>query len=355
MGWMEGEEVRGGYPTMEYLALDGLERMRAAVDGLAPRPPIYHLFGLRPTATSAYSTTFVMPASPWLQTAFGVFLPGVAALLADAPLGCAVLTELGPGAIAVTSDLTLNYLRPMYASSGQLSCEARPIEVGRRLGLAEALIKDGNGNAIAHSTTRCFIQQFPAPERTEFPPVEHPVYGTPDPHERPMTAGFIPRETLATTGFIELCDMIRRGEAPTPPFVQLIGMEPAKAAEGTFSTVVESSPWFTSPAGTVYGGFLAFLVDAVLGGAFATVLPPDSTYAALDLKVTFVRPVMPDGRRLEASATVVHRGRSLVVADAQIVNADGKVVVRATSSAAVMEGRSWARAVIDEAESVESA
>jgi uncharacterized protein (TIGR00369 family) len=355
MGWMEDEPVRGGYPTMEFLAYDGLERMQAAVDGLMPRPPIYHLFGLKPTATSRASTTFVMPASPWLQTAFGVFLPGVAALLADAPLGSAVLTELGPGPIAVTSDLTLNYLRPMYPSSGLLSCQARPIDVGRRLGLAEALIEDAGGNVIAHSTTRCFIQNLPVPERLELPPVESPAYDTPDPHERLMTAGFIPPEVLGTTGFIELCEMVARGELPTPPFAQLIGMEPAVAAEGTFSTSVQASPWFTSPAGTVYGGFLAFLADSVLGGAFATVIPPNSTYAALDLKVSFLRPVMPDGRRLTASATVVHRGRSLVVADAEIRNADGKVVVKATSSAAVLEGRSWTRAVIDEAENREPA
>lgn len=355
MGWMDEEPVRGGYPAYEFLAFDGLERMQAALDGRWPWPPTYHLFGLKPTQSSAESTTFEMPASPWLQTAFGVFLPGVAALLADAPLGCAVLTELGPGAIAVTSDLTLNYLRPMYASSGQLTCEARPIEVGRRLGLAEALIQDGNSNVIAHSTTRCFIQNFPVPERTELPVFEPPVYETPDPHERPLTAGLIPRNIITTTGFIELCEMVRRGDAPRPPFSELIDLEPAVAAEGTFSSAVASSPWFTSPAGTVYGGFLAFFADAVLGGAFATVIPAGSTYAALDLKVSFLRPVMPDGRRLTASATVVHRGRSLVVADAQILNADGKVVVKATSSAAVLEGRSWTRAVIDEAENMEVA
>jgi len=59
---------------------------------------------------------------------------------------------------------------------------------------------------------------------------------------------------------------------------------------------------------------------------------------------------MPDGQELRASASVIHRGRSLVVAEGQIVNASGKVVVKATSSAAVMEGRSWMRSVIDEAE-----
>jgi acyl-coenzyme A thioesterase PaaI-like protein len=58
---------------------------------------------------------------------------------------------------------------------------------------------------------------------------------------------------------------------------------------------------------------------------------------------------MPDGRAITATADVVHRGKTLVVADSEVVNADGKVVVKATSSAAVMEGRSWIPAVIDDA------
>lgn len=349
MPWLEDEPVRGSYPSLQFLALSGLERMQASLRGQMPAPPIHHLFGLAPESSDAASTTFVMPSSPWLQTALGVFLPGTAALLADAPLGSAVLTELGPGQIAVTSDLTLNYLRPMYPNSGLLSARARPIEVGRRLGLAEAIIKDGTGKTLAHSTTRCFIQNYPIPEPGDLPPVEEPAYHSPDPYERPLTTGTIPPGVWASKSFIEICEMVRNGELPTPPFAQLFGFSLPIAKEGYFESSVPSSPWFSSPAGTTYGGFLAYLADSVLAGAVNTVVPPQSVFASLDLKVSFLRPVMPDGRLMTASASVIHRGRSLVVAEGQIVNADGKVVVKATTSAAVMEGRSWMRAVIDEA------
>ncbi|MBA2726313.1 MAG: PaaI family thioesterase [Actinobacteria bacterium] len=351
MTWLDDEPVRGGYPSIEFLALSGLERMEAAGKGLMPKPPIHHLFGLTPATLDQDTSTFVMPSSPWLQSGAGVFLPGVAALLADAPLGSAILTALGPGEIAVTSDLTLNYLRPLYPNSGQLSAHARSIDVGRRLGLAEAVVEDGSGQRIAHSTTRCFIRSFPVTRVDGPPPVEHPVYDSPDPHERPLTTGIVPAEIWATKSFIEICDLMGEGELPLPPFVKLFGLSGPVAKEGYFETTASSSPWFSSPAGTIYGGFLAFMADSVLAGAVNTVIPANSTFASLDLKVSFLRPVMPDGRPITAGATVIHRGRSLVVAEGQIVNADGKVVVRAASSAAVMEGRSWMRAVIDEAES----
>lgn len=345
---MDHEPVRGGYPSLEFLALSGIDRMRAAAKGLMPRPPIHHLFGLTPLSSSVAQTTFVMPVSPWLQSAFGVCMPGTVALLADAPLGSAVLTSLGPGQIAVTSDLTINYLRPIYPSSDRLTARARPIEVGRRLGLAEALIEDGNGDVVAHSTTRCFVRDFPVPEAAAIPPVEEPVYDTPDPYLRPLTVSVLPPEVIATKPFLEICDAIAEGEYDPPPFAELFGLRGPQVKEGFFQSSAASSPWYTSPAGTIYGGFLAYLADSVLAGAMSTVTPPTSTLGALDLKVSFLRPVMPDGRLITATANVIHRGKTLVVAESEIVNEDGKAVVRATSSAAILEGRSWSRTVIDD-------
>jgi uncharacterized protein (TIGR00369 family) len=349
MSWLETEPVRGSYPSIEFLALTGIDRMRASSKGLMPKPPIHHLFGLTPLSSSVAQTTFVMPASPWLQSAAGVFLPGTTALLADAPLGSAILTALGPGQIAITSDLTINHLRPSYPSSGKLTARARPIEVGRRLGLSEALIEDARGDVVAHSTTRCFIRDFPVPEPAELPPIDEPIYDTLDPYLRPFTGSIIEPTVWASRTFVEICEAINAGELPPPPFSELFGFTDLEAKEGYFRSSAPSSAWFTSPAGTVYGGFLAYFADSVISGAMNTVVPPGSTFAALDLKVSFLRPVMPDGRPITATANVVHRGKTLVVADSEIVNADGKVVVKATSSAAMMEGRSWAPAVIDDA------
>ena len=348
MTWLEDEPFRGGYPSIEFLALSGVERMRAASKGFMPRPPISHLFGLMPQTSGVASSTFSMPASPWLQSSAGVFLGGTAALVADAPLGSAISLPLGPGQVVVTSDLTLNYLRPTAPRSERLIARGRPIEVGRRLGLSEAVIEDGAGEVVAHATSRCFIREFPVPERTELPTIEETHYDTPDPYLRELTTTVIPPEIWREKNFIEICELVNAGELPEPPFAVLFGMTDVNPKEGYFETTVPSSPWFTSPAGTIYGGFLAYFADSVLAGAMNTVLPTNSICAALDLKVNFLRPVMPDGKPLTAMANVVHKGRTLILAECQIVNVEGKVVVRASSSATIIEGHSWSAAVIDE-------
>ncbi|HSP64637.1 MAG TPA: PaaI family thioesterase, partial [Candidatus Deferrimicrobium sp.] len=58
------------------------------------------------------------------------------------------------------------------------------------------------------------------------------------------------------------------------------------------------------------------------------------------LQVNYLRPVAPDGSLLHARATVAHRGRSLAVATAEIVDESGRRVAMATGSAQVLSGRS---------------
>lgn len=345
---MDDEPVRGGYPTIEFLARSGLERMQAAEQGLMPRPPIHHLFGLTPGETTEESCTFTMPASPWLQSAAGVFTAGTAALVADAPLGSAVILPLGFGDIVITSDLTMNYLRPTSPTSKTLIARARPIAVGKRLGLSEAVIEDVSGTLVAHATSRCFIRHIDVPREAELPPVEAAHYDTPDPYERPLTTGIVDPEMWAQRSFLEIFEDISAGALPEAPFVRLFALRDAEARAGYFETSIDAGPWLTSPAGTIYGGFLAYLADSVLTGAIATTMPANTACAPLDLKVNYLRPVFPDGRRLVAKATVVHRGQTLALAECEILNADDKVVVKATSSATIIQGRNWAPAVLDE-------
>src|SRR5207245_8855635 len=85
------------------LRMSGLEQMRAARDRRLPQPPISTLTGLRATDVGLGKTTFAMPASPWWQSGAGVFLAGTLAVVADAPLGCAIPTSDPPGTALSTS------------------------------------------------------------------------------------------------------------------------------------------------------------------------------------------------------------------------------------------------------------
>ncbi|HEX9774151.1 MAG TPA: PaaI family thioesterase [Actinomycetota bacterium] len=345
---MTHEPVRGSYPDPAVVALPGTARMGTPSKAVIPRPPIHHLFGLVPVDAGPGTSTFEMPASPWLQTSAGVFFGATAALVADAPLGGAILSEIQPWHVVTTSELSLSFLRPATVASAKLTSRASLIGLGRSQGLAEATVNDAEGRLLAHSTSRYFILALPPQEGVVPPepaPIEDPVFDTPDPWARPIPPALVDPDLLElcrTKPGLELMTAGLHGTIPPPPFAVLFGIGLTDVREGTVSAALRATEWLASPARTVYGGVLAFLADMAMTSAVTTTLPAASSCATLDITLHFLRPGICDGRDITVSGEVVHRGRTLAVTRAQVANADGKPLVVATGSSMVLEGRPWA-------------
>lgn len=337
------EPVRGGNLDPRLFGLSGLEQLRSFFRGLAPPPPLAHLTGMFLTEVDEGTATFTLPASEWLVSPPGYIQLGVLAMLADAALGCGIQTTLPPATPYTTSDLSLSFLRPVVADGGQLTARGRVINAGRSLALSDVEISDARDRLLAHGTSRCFVldRLDPAPDPSEVGPVELPVHDTPDPYLRPVAGRALAQSEWDRMTGLEVMQRYLDGTLPPPPISHLTGLRPTEAAEGSATFVLPTSPWLTSPLGTVQGGATALLADTVLGTAVQTTLPPRTAYTPLDLKVNFLRPVFADGRDLMGEATVAHRGRTLAVANAEIRNADGKKVAVATGSALIREGQAW--------------
>ena len=145
------EPARGAQWDSTALQMSGLEIMRAQLERRLPEPPITVLTGLRVSDVSLGKTTFAMPASPWWQTGAGVFLAGTLAFVADAPLGCAILTGAPAGVGLATSELSISFLRPGTIRSQVLIGRGSIIHATRSLGLSEAYVEDGRGRLLAHA------------------------------------------------------------------------------------------------------------------------------------------------------------------------------------------------------------
>src|SRR2546423_125079 len=171
------EPARGAQWDSRALQMNGLEIMRAQLERRLPEPPITVLTGLRVSDVSLGKTTFAMPASPWWQTGAGVFLAGTLAFVADAPLGCAILTGAPAGVGLATSELSISFLRPGTIRSQVLIGRGSIIHATRSLGLSEAYVEDGRGRLLAHATSRCVLAPIPPiatdrPAATAFSPLD---------------------------------------------------------------------------------------------------------------------------------------------------------------------------------------
>jgi uncharacterized protein (TIGR00369 family) len=335
------EPVRGASFPPHLFGLSGIDQLRAFLSGRALPPPIRYLTGMMPTEVGMGSATFTMPITGWLRSPQGPVVGGAVAILADGPLGSAIQSTLPPATPYTTSELSLNLVRPV-PGEGILVARGRLVHGGRRLALSEVFITDSDGRLIAHGTSRCVIlpsiADLPAPSGDPAP-AGVKLDGWVPPFERPPRGEIVDQSVFAARSGLDVMRAHVSGDLPAPPLSRLFGSRPTDAGEGTCTFVMPATGWLCSPSGFVEGGVIACLADIALGGAVQTTLPAGSALAPTDLRVQFIRPVQPDGRRLEARAMVVHRGRSLTVARADIMNAEGKLAAIASGSAVILPGR----------------
>jgi uncharacterized protein (TIGR00369 family) len=337
------EPPRGGYPDPALLALSGRDRLKGWGRRQVAPPPLTRLTGARLVEVGSGTATAEMPASGWLLNSAGVIGGGALAMVADIAFGCSIETELPPATPYTTAELSLTFLRPARPP-GTLSAGGQAIQVGGSVALSEAfVIEEESERLVAHGTSRCAV--LPRLDPTPEPPEEVPVVEpdgdeASDPYRRPPPDNaVIGQDVWESLSGAEILARQLRGELPAPPISRLTGVRPVEVGEGTATLVMPCTEWLTSPTRTVQGGVIAMLADMAMLIAVSTMTPAGTAIAGLDLKVNYLRPVLPDGRELTARASLIHAGRTLVIAQARLENADGKPVALATGSAMYLPGR----------------
>lgn len=135
---------------------------------------------------------------------------------------------------------------------------------------------------------------------------------------------------------LHYCQKMMAGEVPIPPVAQLIGMELAAVRPGRVVIELEAGQRHASPLGTVHGGILGAIADAAMGLAYATMLKEAETFATVELKINFLRPVWEG--RLRAEGKVVSSGRNLGLVECDVTDQDQRLVARALSTCITLRG-----------------
>lgn len=89
---------------------------------------------------------------------------------------------------------------------------------------------------------------------------------------------------------------------------------------------------FANPAGIMQGGFLAAFLDSSMGAATVTWARERKVFSAnVEMKVSFLKPVKI-GSMLTCTAWVVSGGSKVAFTEAEVVDNDGRMVGRASST-----------------------
>ena len=127
------------------------------------------------------------------------------------------------------------------------------------------------------------------------------------------------------------------GEIAPPAFAITLGLQAGSFGEGTAEFTMDTDPVrHGNVMGTLHGGALATLADTAMGFAFATTLAGEESFATLEMKVSFIRPVWVS--RLTARAHVVHRGKTTGLVECRVTDERERLIGHATSTCLVLRG-----------------
>lgn len=230
----------------------------------------------------------VIPSA--LHNPDGTLPPAVLGLLADGCLGVTLVRAAPAGIGMVTAHLHLEFTRAVPAGLSYASCTARLRALDASYGLAEGTITDEGGQLLAAATLGGVLVPAPAaasssPSGTTAPP----------PAERP--------------------DVDR-----------LLGTAAYSVEEHRAEVTFCASPILANIFGMVHGGMGALMgartIELAVAAGYGS-----GTFRMADLRAVFPRSVPADGGDVRCAATVLHRGRRLVVARAELLGPDGRVAV----------------------------
>jgi uncharacterized protein (TIGR00369 family) len=129
---------------------------------------------------------------------------------------------------------------------------------------------------------------------------------------------------------LDVLERIISGEVPGAAVAELIGMRMIAAEPGRVTFELDAGPEHSSPPGTLHGGILCDLADAAMGCANLSQLEEGETFATVELKINFLKPVWTG--RLSAVGEMLKAGRTLSLLDCRITDESGSLVAYATST-----------------------
>ena len=105
-----------------------------------------------------------------------------------------------------------------------------------------------------------------------------------------------------------------------------------KAVAGRSIWAMNADERFENPAGIMQGGFLTAFVDSSMGAAAVTFATGRRVFVAnAELKISFMAPITT-GTSMTCTAEVVSGGKRVAFVEASVVDEEGRLLARASST-----------------------
>jgi uncharacterized protein (TIGR00369 family) len=154
--------------------------------------------------------------------------------------------------------------------------------------------------------------------------------------DRVVQYGVVPIETKKNMTGLELLTGIMERILPAPPIQQALDFRLIQIVRG--STVFAGIPRadYYNPLGSVHGGYTAALLDSCMACAVHSTLGAGYSYATLEIKINYVRPITSDTGEVRAEGKVIAVGKRIATAEGRLSDASGKLYAHGTSTCLIL-------------------
>jgi class 3 adenylate cyclase len=250
-----------------------------------------------------------------------------------AALEGASCTALTAGVDFVPMRFTLKAFRPAWPGKGNLVARARVVNDSNLYVYAEVQVEDPDGRHLAQGSLHSAVQPVeppPPPPPETMQRIEEPVYETPDPYLR----------SFPSSPFIDLQEredgvtIFRKADDGqyAMPIWQTYGLRLHHLEERRSMLSMPASEWFCGLGADLSCQAIAALADMSAWSCAISLQRPGISVVMLDADARFLRPVRPDGRRLQSEAIATEVAPDLFVIRGEVRDADGHLVALASGA-----------------------
>ena len=137
--------------------MTGLEYLNRVVDGRIEHPSMAHTLGFRLTDVEAGRAVITGETSPDYCNPNGSIHGSWAAAVLDSCMGSSVHSLLPDETAFTVVEFKIDFVRPITVDTGTVEAEGVVVNVGKRVGIADGVLRDTKGRILARGTTTCLI------------------------------------------------------------------------------------------------------------------------------------------------------------------------------------------------------
>ena len=137
--------------------MTGLEYLNRVVGGRIEHPSMAHTLGFRLTEVEVGRAVITGKTSPDYCNPNGSIHGSWAAAVLDSCMGSSVHSMLPEGVGFTVVEFKIDFVRPVTVDTGTVKAEGKVVNVGKRVGIADGILRDSKDRILARGTTTCLI------------------------------------------------------------------------------------------------------------------------------------------------------------------------------------------------------